>query len=221
MSNIIWKGFKLGDLFLFDGSNQYPLTQKEANIVDIKDTDHSVAAIAQSAKNNGIIGFISVDENNSEYITKNSMTFSMNFGICFYHNYDYLLLDTHGSIFRLIPKNQTFEKILLKNDSCNYFLAQIINKICSKSIYNWQWKPNSQRSAKEIIMLPCLEVSKENNYIWEENGKYFTLAVEYIQNLMEKAKELKEQKTIRLYEAEKAKYEADYIKLKNKIVWKN
>ncbi|UVD81553.1 hypothetical protein NV226_02375 [Mycoplasma iguanae] len=65
-------------------------------------------------------------------------------------------------------------------------------------------------------------------YIYIEDGKYYTLATDYIKDLMEQAKEYKEQKTIRLYEAQKAKYEAQkakyelaYLQDKTNIIWKS
>ena len=234
MSNVIWKAFKLGDLYNFDSSNQYPYTQKQVDLIAQKDSEHDIAVIAQSEKNNGIIGYINRNSETEKYTCHNLMTFSMNFGICFYHSYDYLLLDTHGSIFRLTPKNDSLSNKVTNNLLCNLFLAKTINKICSKSLYDWQRKPNSQRTSRELILLPCLEVSKEGEYIWEEDGRYFTLHVEYIEKLMKDAKKLKEEKTIKLYEAErakyerekakyereKAKYESGYKKEKQILVWK-
>ena len=177
---LVWKGFKLGDLYSFDSSNQYPFTQKQIDISDNKDDIHTIAVIAQSALNNGVIGYIENSDNIKKYISHGNMTFSLNFGICFYHSYDYVLLDTHGSIFRLMPNNQRYNELLEGNLQCNLFIAKLINKVCAKSLYNWQWKPNSSRASREIILLPCLEVTKNDDYIWEENGHYYTLAVEYI-----------------------------------------
>ena len=177
---LVWKGFKLGDLYSFDSSNQYPFTQKQIDISDNKDDIHTIAVIAQSALNNGVIGYIENSDNIKKYISHGNMTFSLNFGICFYHSYDYVLLDTHGSIFRLMPNNQRYNELLEGNLQCNLFIAKLINKVCAKSLYNWQWKPNSPRASREIILLPCLEVTKNDDYIWEENGHYYTLAVEYI-----------------------------------------
>ena len=75
--------------------------------------------------------------------------------------------------------------------------------------------------------MPCLEITKNDDYIWEEDGHYYTLAVDYIEKLMNEAKELREQKTIRLYEAERAKYERErakyeegYKKEKEVLIWK-
>ena len=177
---LVWKGFKLGDLYSFDSSNQYPFTQKQIDISDKKDDIHTIAVIAQSALNNGVIGYIENSESIKKYISHDNMTFSLNFGICFYHSYDYVLLDTHGSIFRLNPNNQRYDETLKGNLQCNLFIAKLINKVCAKSLYNWQWKPNSSRASREIILLPCLEVTKNDDYILEENGHFYTLAIEYI-----------------------------------------
>lgn len=196
---LIWKSFKLGDIYNFDSTNQYPYTQKQVDIVTEKDNEHDIAVIAQSEKNNGVIGYISRNANVEKYTFHNSMTFSMNFGICFYHHYDYLLLDTHGSIFRLTPKNETLSKKIEDCTSCNLFIAEIINKICAKSLYDWQWKPNSQRASRELILLPCLEVSKDDEYIWEEEGHYYTLAVNYISYLHLNGRVIFNQKLIDKY----------------------
>lgn len=69
-----------------------------------------------------------------------------------------------------------------------------MNKITLRSeIFGYGYKINNKFD-REIILLPCLEVTKNDDYIWEENGHYYTLAVEYIEHLMNEAKELREQK---------------------------
>ena len=180
MSNIIWKRFTLNYLFTFDSSNQLPFTKKQLDVSDYKDDTYNIAVVTQSEKNNGISGYVernSIDENK---IMKNVMIYSLNFGTCFYQSDAFVLLDTHGSIFRLIAKEYGLRKILEDDMIVGNFFAKMIMKICKNGIYNYNWKPNSQRAGLEYILLPCIEVKENDEYIWEENGHYYTLAVEYI-----------------------------------------
>lgn len=180
MDNVIWKSFKLGDLFEFNSSNQLPFTKKELNISPIQTDEYNIAVVTQSEKNNGITGYINRQAIDSSKIMNNSMIFSLNFGTCFYQHNEYCLLDTHGSIFRLVAEHITLRQILEKDVLVGNFFAKIIMTVCKNGIYNYNWKPNSQRASREIILLPCLEVEKGQEYIWEENGKHYTLAVEYV-----------------------------------------
>ena len=198
-SLLVWKGFTLADLYNFDTSLQYPFTQKDLDISAEKSDYYNLAVIAQSAQNNGVIGYINKERVDNKYIHNHLMTFSLNFGICFYHDYDFALLDTHGSIFKLISKNEKFDEIIYNEKLVNLFLAKIIDKVCAKSVYNWNWKPNSGRVSREIIMLPCLEVAEGEDYIWEENGKHYTLAVEYISYIYLSGRVNKNQKLIDTY----------------------
>lgn len=198
-SEIIWKGFRFGNLLKFDSGNQYPYSQKQLDIVEEKDAEHDVAVVVQSGKNNGIVGYISRNEENKKYIFSNSMTFSINFGICFYHPYDYIIPGANGGLFEVTPQNEKLSEKIKENVYCNLFISKIVNKICSKSIYNWQWKPNSSRVSMEIILLPCLEVSENDEYIWEENGRYYTLATNYISYLYLTGRMNKYQKLIDTY----------------------
>lgn len=130
---------------------------------------------------------------------KGFLTYSMHFGLCFYHNYDFVLMDTHGSVFRLIPHNTILNLLLSRYECLNYFLGRTITNVCKNGIYNYSWLPNSTRVAREIILLPCLEVGKDDEYIWEENGRYYTLAVEYISYIYLTGKMKNNQKKIDNY----------------------
>ena len=227
MGEVIWKAYRLGDLFEFNSSNQLSLNKKALDISDIKIDDYKIALVTQSEKNNGISGYIKETEEISKKKMKNFITYSMHFGLCYYHDYDFVLMDTHGSVFRLLPKIQTLSSILENRKDINYFISFIIKKVCHSDLFSYGYLPNSSRASREIILLPCLEVTKDDDYIWEENGHYYTLAVEYIEHLMNEAKELREQKTIHLYEAERAKYERErakyevgYKKERDVLVWK-
>ena len=227
MNEVIWKAFRLGDLFEFNSSNQLSLNKKALDISDIKNEEYKIALVTQSEKNNGISGYIKETEEISKKKMQNFITYSMHFGLCYYHDYDFVLMDTHGSVFRLLPKIQTLSNILENIKVVNYFISFIVKKVCHSDLFSYGYLPNSSRASREIILLPCLEVTKNDDYIWEENGHYYTLAVEYIEHLMNEAKELREQKTIRLYEAERAKYERErakyeegYKKEREVLVWK-
>ena len=179
-NSVIWKSFRLGDLFDFDSSNQLSLNKKALEVSDIKTPNCSIALITQSEKNNGISGYLEpIGEINRKKM-KNYLTYSMHFGLCFYHDYDFVLMDTHGSVFRLLAQNEQLGQIMSSVKQVNYFLSSVITKICKNGIYNYNWLPNSSRVTREIILLPCLEVADGQAFIWEEDGKHYTLAVEYI-----------------------------------------
>ena len=180
MENITWKSFRLDNLFTFDSGNQLLLNKKALDVSDDKNGEYTVALITQSEKNNGISGYLAENDEISSKKMKRYLTDSIHFGLCFYHNYDFVLMDTHGSVFRLLANNTNFKKILDVEDSVNYFISMIITHVCSNDIYNYSWLPNSSRVGRELILLPCLEVGEGEEYIWEESGKHYTLAVEYI-----------------------------------------
>ena len=177
---LVWKGFKLGNLFEFNSSNQLSLNKKALDISDIKNDEYKIALVTQSEKNNGISGYIKETEEISKKKMKKFITYSMHFGLCYYHDYDFVLMDTHGSVFRLLPKNHVLSDILERKKSVNYFISFLIKKVCHSDLFSYGYLPNSSRASREIILLPCLEVTKNDDYIWEENGHYYTLAVEYI-----------------------------------------
>ena len=180
MDNIIWKRFTLDELFNFDSSNQLSMNKKALDVSPVKDEQYSIALITQSEKNNGISGYLEESEEISAKKMNGHLTYSMHFGLCFYHDYDFVLMDTHGSVFRLLAKNEVLNGIMQQNKEVNCFFGKLITKVCGNEIYSYNWLPNSTRVSREILMLPCLEVDKDDSYIWEECGKYYTLAVEYI-----------------------------------------
>ena len=84
----------------------------------------------------------------------------------------------HNAILEV--KNILLKKLLDSNLQCYSFLSLVINYITIKSeIFGYGYKINNKFD-RELILLPCLEVGKDDEYIWEENGRYYTLAVEYI-----------------------------------------
>ena len=79
------------------------------------------------------------------------------------------------------------------------FFAKLITKICRNSLYSWSYKVSKELFNRELIVLPCLEVSQDDEYIWEENGHYYTLATNYISYLYLTGRMNKYQKLIDTY----------------------
>ena len=216
MQNVIWKAFKLGKMLTVVGTPNTACPAKALNISK-EQQDGMIALVNSGRENNGVVGFI--DKTNFAS-TKNKITYSDNFGLTFFHDYEFTLLGG-GHLYILEPASNVLSNIFNDNAVCGGFVSTVINHVLAKSVYNYMYKANDYRFDREIILLPCLEVAKGSDYIWEDNGKYYTLAVDFIKELMEQAKERKEEKTIKLYEAEKAKYEADYLKEQDEVVWKS
>ena len=221
MNNVIWKAYKLGDLFERTTPPATNCTAKELDIYD-EPFDGSVALITRAETNNGIRGYI---KNNGYPTLKRGITYNDQFSLFLFHNYEFTTIKDHLSI--LHSKYEKLNVLMLEDKDVDNFLIIIFNKIFSKEIFNFNYTGADFKFTREIIMLPCLEVAEGEDFIWEENGKHYTLAVDYIKKLMDKAKELREQKTIRLYEAERAKYEAErakyeagYEREKSLLVWK-
>ena len=222
MNDIIWKAFKLSDLFEFSSGNTFAL--KNYNLYN--EPGDSLIEVVTSSKDSEKNQFISAaDIPSSCPIYEKSLTINRNgsIGYCLYHD-DKFIIPT-GDSYALLHKNEKFKNAM--NIYVNSFLSIIITHLFTTTVFGWSYKVNSDRFDRELILLPCLEVGKDDEHIWEENGHYYTLAVEYIKKLMDEAKELREQKTIRLYEAERAKYEAErakyeagYKRERSVLVWK-
>ena len=221
MKNVIWKAYKLGDLFELTSSGTIAL--KNYTLFD--DYNEKRVEVVTSSKDNNN-QFLDLDDLPKNIpVFSNALTINRNgsIGYCFYHN-DKFIIPT-GDSYVLTCLNERFKKYA--DESSYHFLSILITHIFTSDVFGWSYKVNDERFTREIIMLPCLEVAEGEDYIWEENGKHYTLAVEYIKKLMDQAKELREQKTIRLYEAERAKYEAErakyeagYEREKSLLVWK-
>ena len=214
MENIIWKAYKLGDLFELTSSVTIAL--KNYTLFD-NYNENRVEVVTSSKDNNN--QFLNIDDLPENIpVFSNALTINRNgsIGYCFYHD-DKFIIPT-GDSYVLTCLNDGFKKIA--DEPSYHFISILITHIFTSDAFDWSYKVNDERFTREIIMLPCLEVAEGEDFIWEENGKHYTLAVEYIKKLMDKAKELREQKTIRLYEAERAKYEAGYEREKSLLVWK-
>ena len=215
-SEIIWKGFRLGNLFEESTEHYLEKSKKNYNINDVKTDDYPVAVCSASKYNNGIVGYIAETDDVSikkrkGYITKGG------FGHFFYQDDWFIKPGGSWGMLNIIKfKDDKLKTICDLNIDIYYFLCRILTNIFEPMCSFGYAVPFN----REIILLPCLEVSQDDEYIWEENGRYYTLAVEYIKELMDKAKERKEARTIRMYEAERAKYEAEYSAEKPNVLWK-
>ena len=226
MSNVIWKAFKIGSIFERSTKLALSINQKDLNLVENKDNEHSIALISASRDGSGRVGYIENNLVKKELISKNKITFDDQWGYTFFQQEDFVITGGHNAILEI--KDNYLKHVLDLNLPCYSFISLILNHITIKSgIYGYGFKINNKLD-REIILLPCLEVPKDEEHIWEENGHCYTLAVDYIKELMDKAKEEREKNTIRLYEAERAKYEAErakyeegYKKEKELLVWKS
>ena len=218
MNKVIWKAQNMSSIFERSTKSALGESQKSLNIRENKDDEYTIALISASRNGSGRVGYIHLKNEDLEKVSKNKLTFDDQWGFTYFQKEDFIITGGHNAILEIIlPK---LKELLDNNLFCYDFLSLIINKITLKStMFGYGYKINNKFD-REIILLPCLEVSEKDDWIWEENGKYFTLAVDYIKKLMDEAKELREQKTIRLYEAEKKKYEAEYLKEKQNVVWK-
>lgn len=222
MSNIIWKTFKLGDLFARCTEEKIGINQKDINLKEKSDIDY-IALISASKKGSGCVGYLNDDI--AKNISLNKITFDDQWGYTYFQTEPFVITGGHNAILEV--KSNKLKSVLDKNLICYKFISHIINKITVKSdIFGYRYKINNKFD-RELILLPCISLSSSDDYIWEDNNNYYTLAVDYIKKLMDSAKKLKEEKTIKLYEKERAKYEAERVKYeaayvleRSLLVWK-
>lgn len=221
MENIVWQSFKLGDLFK---RKTPPNTGKPAKALTIyEENDGSrIALVTRGEKNNGVVGYI---DKIGFPTSKNKIIYNDQFGTILFHNYEFTTIKDHLSI---LEPSDRLSKILEQNINAYVFITKLINKIFNKQIFGFNYSAADYKFPREIIMLPTIEIKDKKSSIWEKNGKYWTLAVEYIEILMNKAKEQKDAKTIKVfeankekYEAEKSKYESGYLKELPNLIWKS
>ena len=234
MSGVVWKGFRLDKLFVFNSENDVKKAQKDMEISKIKNDEFSVALVTAGGRNNGVVGYLSSDDYIGINPSKNSYTITFNSltpdeaGLCLYHNYNYVT-QTAKTFYFIDPKLNSVDFIVHK------FIACILSKIFLKThFFGYMYKlDNDYKFPREFILLPCIETTGDD-YIWDMDGKKWTLAVEYIKQLMQEAKELREEKTIKRYEEERKRYEEErkryeeerkryeeeYLKQKEKVFWK-
>lgn len=184
MNNIIWKGFKLGNIFEWTTNHKISKTAKQYDTFN-EFKIGCVANITAGMYNEGIASYIMEDEEIKKKKKINALTISSNgagVGACFFHNYYFV---STGDNAVLECKNENLQKIFNENYEVPLFFSKIITKIFINGIFSWSYKVTRGAFNKEIILLPCLEVSKDKDdeYIWEEEDHYYTLAVDYISYL--------------------------------------
>ncbi|WP_406614715.1 hypothetical protein ACJA23_01740 [Mycoplasma corogypsi] len=140
----------------------------------------TVAVVTASKENNGIIGYIKENDEIKNRKLKGVLTIApigAYTGICFYQE-DYFTSTGNSKIIEIT--NSKLKDIMDANKYSYHFLARILTKNFCKTLYGYSRVLVNNDVYKTPILLPCLEVSKEEDYIWEENGKYYTLATSYI-----------------------------------------
>lgn len=198
-SEIIWKGFRLGNLFEWSGKHRISKTAKQYDTID-EPRDGYVANITAGKYNEGIANFIPEDDEINSKKRIYTLTISSNGttggGSCFFH--DYYFVST-GDNALLENKCHKLQEIFDANHIVPRFFAKLITKMFMTESYSWGYKLSKELFNREIILLPCLEVSQDDEYIWEENGRYYTLATNYISYLYLTGKMNKYQKLIDTY----------------------
>jgi len=76
-------------------------------------------------------------------------------------------------------KEERLKNILDLDISGYYFFAKTLTKVFT-GMASWGYSVPLDR---EIIILPVLEVSDNDEYIWKENGKFWTLAANTVSYL--------------------------------------
>ena len=197
MNDVIWKRFRLDELFIRSTELALGKSQKELNLSEIKDAVYTIALISASRNGSGTVGYIECNSQNKNLVSKNKITFDDQWGYTYFQQDDFIITGGHNAILEI--KDAKLLKLLNNNLYCYPFLSSIINKITIKSeLFGYGYKINNKLD-REIILLPCLEVNSAENSIWEEKGKYFTLANNYISYLFLSSKINQNQKLIDNY----------------------
>ena len=177
MSDVVWKSYRLADLFVRSTPPSTGVAAKELNISE-EPSDGLIPLITRAETNNGVRGYI---EKESFPTAKNAITYNDQFSLFLFHNYEFTTIKDHLSIVK--AREERLQSILDEYAHVNYFIVTVLNHIFSKDIFNFNFTGADYRFDREIILLPCLEVAEGEDYIWEENGKHYTLAVDYISYL--------------------------------------
>ena len=177
MEGVVWKSFKLGKIFTPITGRDSTIAQKNLNKSNEKTEKYNVAIVTESTLNNGV-GFYM---HNDDPVLKNKivekgLTYGTQFGNANYHSYKHFII---GNTNYLKFNSDTLYEIC--DDCLGYYFAKLINKIFKKSeLFGYVNKIDQNAFKREIILLPCIEVRNDEEYIWEEGGKYYTLATNYI-----------------------------------------
>lgn len=215
------KAFNIGSLFQKSTRHILGIPQKNLDISSEYSEDYSVANVTGAKTNNGASGYLKDDGIVSIKKNINHMTIVCDgdggTGAVFFQD-RYFTSTATANIIDILDIN--LKNILDSNHISYLYISNLLTKIFLKSgTYSRNYKIDNSNFNREIILLPVISC-KATESIWEDidedgNITYLTLDVEYIKELMEAAKKRKEEKTIRYYEAEKAKYEAEKAKYEN------
>lgn len=183
MSEILWKSFKLNDLFEWSTKHKISKTAKEYNTLDYYEEGY-IANITAGMYNEGIANYLPFNDEIESKKKINCLTISSNgagVGACFFHNYYFVSTGDNALLENRIDELQ---KIFNESMVVPLYFSKIITKLfVNNGIFSWSYKVTKEKFDRELILLPCLEVKDGEEYIWEENGKFYTLAVNYISYL--------------------------------------
>ena len=171
-SDIVWIPFNLGDLFDRDTSLALNKNQKDINLSDTKDNEHSVALISASSVGSGCVGFLENSDYEDSKVSNGKITFDDQWGYTYFQNQDFIITGGHNAILEL--KNAYIKKQLDTDANLYRFVSDLINKVTIKSeIFGFGYKINNKLD-REIILLPFIETQNGDSY--EHNGKHYELA---------------------------------------------
>jgi len=171
---MLWRAFRFRDLFELDSSYNTKTNNKDLNISEMQNDFFNLMLINKGGQNNGIEGYIErLDKYN---ICKKGLTMDDQFGNCFYHNNEFIM--TGGGHINVILLNNKLNELISREELINYFFAAILRKIFKGTgIYGYGYKITDERPNREIILLPIIEVTNNDEYIWNIDNKHYTLAV--------------------------------------------
>ena len=194
-SLLVWKEFKLGDIFVQSTEHYLNKSKKNYKINKEKTTEFCVAVCAASKYNNGIVGYINEIDDVPEKKRKGFLTKS-GFGNVFYQDDWFIKPGGSWGMLNIVKfKDEKIKRFFDNNKILYKFISKTLTKILVQ-ITTWQFTPNFDN---EILLLPLIEVSKTDDYIWEENNHYYTLATNYIAYLYLTGRINKYQKLIDQY----------------------
>ena len=192
-NRVVWRKYKLKDLFIRKAPPSTNVPAKELTIYDTP-FDGSIALITRAESNNGVKGFIDKEDFPT---LKKGITYNDQFSLFLFHNYEFTTIKDHLSI--ITASKDKLQKIMEENDFVDFFMTTVLNRIFSKKIFSFSFTGTEYRFDRELILLPCIEVEKPEDCIWEEDGKFYTLAVDYISYLYLWGMMNKKQKLIENY----------------------
>ena len=230
-NDVFWRSIKIGDLFCRDTKLAHKKNQKDLDLSLSKDNEHNVALVSASRDGSGCVGYLSINDYDINQVSINKITFDDQWGYTFFQKEPFIITGGHNAILEL--KNIKLKSVLDKNLQSYSFLSLLINKITIKSkLYGYGYKINNKLD-RELITLPMVKVDSSEDAIWEIDGAFFSLATDYIQLLIEKAREVKKAKEALIiikeferyqtlkakYEASMAEFEPGYLSEKSSIKW--